>query len=474
MKRKDILNQLKLEVESNMPKNVLEKTKQISVEKDLTPIYDQINNDGTKAKPNVKLVSLTMAVTFFWFLILISLLPVLISWLNPEPIITSKLTIEINPSIELLLDQDDCVVLTMAKNKHAELLLADENLVGLTSVEATNKIVTLAAKTGYITTQNTDNVENAVLIAVVNDDEKKENELLLNLQNEIKRFYLANQIYGVVLTEFESKQELVELVASLNPRLSEVEKQQLQNCSVKSLNKQLHDSYTNLKRRFRHDFTLETLNENIKPLQSSYLTEIGIINNSLVGEEERLNNFDYFWQQELELSRQKIFEWQQERDALSASLSVETDEAKIQAINATIENLSRFIESEQQDLAERENGKTVFDFYKKQLEIKIENYKNELKQKYENYCLGVESKLGVVKTGVYECYEQAKQSKNIVLKNNEQAYNNHLKNKGDYNNFYTSYSGWVIDHVPQTNKLKQNWEQTKLSWEEKFNSYVNF
>ena len=29
MKRKDILNQLKLEVESNMPKNVLEKTKQI-------------------------------------------------------------------------------------------------------------------------------------------------------------------------------------------------------------------------------------------------------------------------------------------------------------------------------------------------------------------------------------------------------------------------------------------------------------
>ena len=474
MKRKEILKKLKLEVENCMPKSVLEQTKNVQVEKDLTPIYDQINGDGTKVKTNFKLISATMALTFFWFLMLVSLLPILTNWLNPEPIITSKLTIEINPSIELLLDQNDCVVLTLANNKHAELLLAEENLKGLTLVEATNKIVTLATKAGYITTQNTDNVENAVLISVASEDKKKEQDLLSKSQSEIKKFYLSNQIYGVVLTDFESKQKLVEMVASLNPKLSQTEKQELQKCSVKSLNQQLHDSYINLKRRFKHDFVLENLNEKIQPLQTSYLKEIENINNSLTQFETRLNNFDAVWQQELELSRQKILDWQQELETLRASLSVETDQEKLQKINQDIENLTKFIASEQQNLNERETGKAIFDFYKQQLQTKIENYRNQLKIKYENYCLNLENQLGIVKDGVHSCYEQAKQCKVTVIKNNEKSYNNHLSNKTDYNTFYTSYNNWVVDHVPQTNSLKQNWEQSKQVWEQKFSSYVNF
>lgn len=474
MKHRDILNKLKLEVESCMPQDVLNNVKNTKVEKDLSPIYEQINNDGTKVKTNFKLISATMALTMLWFMMLISLAPILNSYLNPEPIITSKLGIDINPSIELLLDQNDNVVLTMANNRHAEILLADEDLTGLSSVEATNKIVSLATRAGYITTQNSDDIENAVLVSVASDDEDKKDELLKELKTEINNYYLANQIYGVVLTQFESKQELVDLVYSLNPEFKPEQKQELLGYSVKNLNQLLHDSYTNLKHRFRQDFALENFTENIMPIQDDYLKEVETIDSLLTTVQTRLSNFDALWQQDLQLSREKISNWKQELDVLTISLETETDEAKIVKTNQDIDVLTKFIESEQNNLTERENGKGVFDFYKNQLQSKIDEYQAQLKQEYENYRNNLSSKLSVVKDDIKNAYLMAKERKISILKNNEQSLSSHLNNKCDYNEFYTNYNNWVVKNVAKTNNLKENWNQQKAVWEQKFANYINF
>lgn len=75
------------------------------------------------------------------------------------------LAIDINPSIEIVLE-DGLVKSVNACNDDASVLLSGENLIGLTSDEATEKIVALAEELGYL---NDDN--NGVKITVTADDE---------------------------------------------------------------------------------------------------------------------------------------------------------------------------------------------------------------------------------------------------------------------------------------------------------------
>lgn len=60
------------------------------------------------------------------------------------------LAIDINPSVELLV-RGDRVASVKAGNRDASVLLSGEELTGLTVSEATEKIVALAERLGYLT-----------------------------------------------------------------------------------------------------------------------------------------------------------------------------------------------------------------------------------------------------------------------------------------------------------------------------------
>lgn len=74
------------------------------------------------------------------------------------------LAIDINPSIELLA-RDNRIVSVKAENDDAGVLLSGEELSGLTVEEATEKIVALAERLGYLTDEN-----KKVKITVLSDD----------------------------------------------------------------------------------------------------------------------------------------------------------------------------------------------------------------------------------------------------------------------------------------------------------------
>ena len=153
MKRKDILNMLKLEVENQLPdKDVLNEVKSTKVDKDLTPVYDEIYGEDantTLVKNNRYSIIGFMGAALLMLLLLSWIMPVIARWFSPESLVVSRLSIDINPSIELMLDRNNEVVMAIAKNHHAEVLLHDENLKGMSAESATERIVSLALKTGY-------------------------------------------------------------------------------------------------------------------------------------------------------------------------------------------------------------------------------------------------------------------------------------------------------------------------------------
>ena len=93
MKRKNILNKLRLEFEDNMPDNkVLEDVKNTKVTKDLAPVYEAINDNGAmaiKVKQNVMFISGIMFLTMLLFTVLLVCLPILNAVLYPAKVIVT-------------------------------------------------------------------------------------------------------------------------------------------------------------------------------------------------------------------------------------------------------------------------------------------------------------------------------------------------------------------------------------------------
>ena len=85
----------------------------------------------------------------------------------------SVVTIDINPSIELSLNENNKVLSALALNEDASILLSDLSLKGLTLEEATEIIVNEAIETGYIDELSD---ENDIYVTSYNEDEDDENE----------------------------------------------------------------------------------------------------------------------------------------------------------------------------------------------------------------------------------------------------------------------------------------------------------
>ena len=475
MKRKNILNQLKLEFEDNMPKDVLENVKKIEVKKDLTPVYEEINSRGAVAlKSNMKFITGFMGLAILMFMLLMFVVPLINRAMNQKAIIVSKLGIDINPSIDLMLDKNDNVVLCLAKNTHAELLINGENFVGKPAQEVTKQIITLATKAGYISTDYSNNIENAVMITAVSEDEDKQESLLATAQTEVKNFFLNNQIYGVVLTEFASKQELVDLISAMQYDLTEEESNNLNNCSVKQLNQILNDCYTQLKRRFRSDFVIEELSKYVTPVCEEYEKVKNQITLELNNVQQEFDNFEVSWQEDIEVCKLKIEKYKLEIAELEEQISAETDPIILAKLNRELEQKQLFLLSEQKELEQRETGSELFNAAKQFLIKEINNCKEKLDQKQAEYEQKMEDKLTQAKNTFEKFDDQVKQKKEDILNSFSGLFAEHLNNLGDYNEFYNNYTNWLVDVAPEVENLEKNWEETKTDWENNFASYVSF
>ena len=87
----------------------------------------------------------------------------------PEEGLTTRMTVDINPSIEFMIDDQNKVVAVTALNDDGSVLIAGEAFVGKTPEEATELLLSIACETGYLVEGNAAEGTNTVKISVSGD-----------------------------------------------------------------------------------------------------------------------------------------------------------------------------------------------------------------------------------------------------------------------------------------------------------------
>ena len=119
----------------------------------------------------------------------------------------SYVAIDINPSLELVVNENDVVVSVSALNEDAEIVLSGEDIEGLDIEKATEKIVALCEELGYLNDENTD-----VNFTVSSDKETVTAKLEGKLKDATER------ISKIAEAKFEMPEEIKERIEELKAR----------------------------------------------------------------------------------------------------------------------------------------------------------------------------------------------------------------------------------------------------------------
>lgn len=138
---------------------------------------------------------------------------------NPE---TTRMTVDINPSIEFMVDADNKVISATALNDDGSIILAGEAFVGKTSEEAVELVVSLATDTGYIVKGNVEADANNVKISVSGDTKFAEN-MAKKAEEKVNNFFEKSGINGQVEKVEALKIDALKELAKHNSIYSEEE-----------------------------------------------------------------------------------------------------------------------------------------------------------------------------------------------------------------------------------------------------------
>ena len=116
---------------------------------------------------------------------------------KPEEGSVTRMTVDINPSVEFMIDDQNKIVAVTALNDDGSILIVGEAFVGKTPEEAIEMMVTLASDTGYLVQGNAEASENTVKISVSGDSEYAE-QLKKKITEKAKDTLKSLDINGTV------------------------------------------------------------------------------------------------------------------------------------------------------------------------------------------------------------------------------------------------------------------------------------
>ena len=135
----------------------------------------------------------------------------------------AHMQVDINPSVEFILDADNKVLSVTALNDDGSLIIAGEAFVGKTAEEAVEMMVSISTDAGYLVKGELTAERDAITISITGDDAAAQ-ELYEEVKAEIDGFLEESGIYAVVERGEELKLEaLRELVMKADPSVTEEE-----------------------------------------------------------------------------------------------------------------------------------------------------------------------------------------------------------------------------------------------------------
>lgn len=126
---------------------------------------------------------------------------------NPVASTDMLLSVEINPSFQFVIGQDDKVKSYRLNNEDAEIIGADLDLVGMNYEDALQAMIQQAIQTGYIDVERNDQ---AVALMAANGDETEENQFRETVQTQLRTYFQENAIGAIVLNHGELDPEVID------------------------------------------------------------------------------------------------------------------------------------------------------------------------------------------------------------------------------------------------------------------------
>lgn len=100
---------------------------------------------------------------------------------------TSRMTVEINPKVEFILDTDNKVVSVSGLNDEGKLLVSGEAFIGKTAEDAAQLVVRLATETGYLVKGSVTASDNEITVSFTSDSDNI-NKLAESVKNKIQKY----------------------------------------------------------------------------------------------------------------------------------------------------------------------------------------------------------------------------------------------------------------------------------------------
>lgn len=108
-----------------------------------------------------------------------------------EQAATGRMTVDINPSVEFMLDKDNKVVSATALNDDGEVILYGEAFVGKTAEEAAQMVVKIATETGYLVKGEATATSDEINISISSDTAQIE-DLYKKVENKVNDYVEKN------------------------------------------------------------------------------------------------------------------------------------------------------------------------------------------------------------------------------------------------------------------------------------------
>jgi len=210
MNKKQILYFLNKEIDAipipNVINSVKEKSQLVSVSNTNTENKNIVVNKGRFPK---RVLAGVMVSVFLFLAFSFALFPL---WAENN---YTTLSIDINPSLTIVLDENEKVYEVNAINDDATTLLNGLSILGIDLDSALNIILEKAILDGFLLEES----ENAVLISVQNNRSTVKNKIKENIQTRVNNYFSQHSINGNVIFEDYNKEleeELEELEEKFN------------------------------------------------------------------------------------------------------------------------------------------------------------------------------------------------------------------------------------------------------------------
>lgn len=135
----------------------------------------------------------------------------------------SRVTVDINPSIELIVDEDNKVVSVTALNDDGNVIIVGEAIVGSSVEDAVGMIVSIATDTGYLVKGEVEASENEIKISVSGDGKAQE-KLFESIEKKVNKVISEENINAVVKQKEALELEALKALAlQVEPTLTKEE-----------------------------------------------------------------------------------------------------------------------------------------------------------------------------------------------------------------------------------------------------------